>query len=134
MGNVRLTPAAAALAASCALGACATERQQVSEKEDLLAAAGFTIRPANTPQRAAAMRAFPPHRFVRQVSGQNVAYLYADPLVCNCLYVGDQQAYGRYRQEVFQRRLADEQRFAAEAYADSAFDWRPWGPGPWWGY
>ena len=74
-----------------------------------------------------------PHRFVRQANGDQVTYLYADPLVCNCLYVGDQQAYGRYRQEVFQRKLADEQQLAAivneEAAWDGPWDWGPWGPG-----
>ena len=54
-------------------------------------------------------------------------YVYADPLVCACLYVGDQAAYGRYRQEVFQRRLADEQAMTAQMN-QSAWDDGLWGP------
>lgn len=51
----------------------------------------------------------PLHRFVQRVRGDSVTYVYADPLVCDCLYVGSQEAYGRYRQHVQQQNLAGEQ-------------------------
>ena len=121
-----------ALAAACVLlSACATPQQIVQDREDLLAAAGFTLRPANTPQRQDLLRALPPNRFVQRVRGDRVIYLYADPLVCACLYIGDQAAYGRYRQEVFQRRVASDQLLAAQMNQNAAWDWGPWGPG-WW--
>lgn len=44
-----------------------------------------------------------------------------------CLYVGDQAAYGRCRQEVFQRQLADQQAMTAQMY-QNAWDEGPWGP------
>ena len=97
-------------------------------REDLLAAAGFTIRPANTPQRQDLLRTLPPNRFVQRVRGDRVLYLYADPLVCACLYIGDQVAYGRYRQEVFQRRIANDQLLAAQMNENAAWQWGPWGP------
>jgi hypothetical protein len=37
-------------------------------------------------------------------------YFYADPAVCNCLNIGDQAAYGRYRSEVLAQRVARENR------------------------
>ena len=40
--------------------------------------------------------------------------------------VGDQAAYGRYRENVFQKKLADEQQMTAQIYQ---MDWGPWGPG-----
>lgn len=126
----RLQPAPALLACCLALAACATEQQVVGDKEDMLAAAGFTIRPANTPERQASLRALPPNRLVRETKGDRVLYLYADPLVCACLYVGDQKAYSAYRLEAFQRRIADEQQLTAEMYNEQ-WDIGPWGPG-WW--
>ena len=72
-------------------------QQRVEDKEDLLAAAGFAARPANTPQRQAMLRRLPPDRFVQRARGNQFVYLFADLLVCNCLYIGDQTAYGRYR-------------------------------------
>ena len=75
-------------------GAVASCAASVREKEDMLAAAGFRLRPADTPQRVAALTALPPHRFVRRTVDGRVTYLYADPTVCRCLYVGGQEAYG----------------------------------------
>ena len=118
----------AALAACLAVSACATPQQRAENRENLLAAAGFTARPANTPERVASLRTLPANKVVRRIRGDAIRYVYADPLVCACLYVGDQAAYGRYRQEVFQRRLANEQAMTAQM---SQMDWDdgPWGPG-----
>lgn len=128
--------AAVARAAALALTgfvavACVSKQERVESKEDLLAAAGFIVRPANTPERQASLRSLPPNRFVQRAHGDRVAYVYADPLVCNCLYVGDQGAYGRYRQEVFQRNLADERQITAQTFADD-WGWGPWGMGVGW--
>jgi hypothetical protein len=112
------------------VSACISSAERVREKEDMLAAAGFTQVPANTPQRQDSLASLPPHKFVRQVRGDKVTYSYADPTICGCLYVGDQAAYGRYRENVFQRHLADEQRMTAEMNQD--LDWGLWGPG--WAY
>ena len=37
-----------------------------SQKEDLLAAAGFQVRPADSPHRVAALKLLPPNKFVRE--------------------------------------------------------------------
>ncbi|MGI4939098.1 MAG: hypothetical protein ACRYHQ_00770 [Janthinobacterium lividum] len=63
---------------------------------------------------------------MQQTRGGTVSYVYADPLVCACLYVGDQAAFGRYRQEVFQRRLANEQAMTAQMN-QMDWDYGPWG-------
>jgi hypothetical protein len=106
-----------------AVSACAS---QVQNKEDMLAAAGFTLVPANTPQRQAALTTLPAHKFARQLRNNNVVYVYPDPTIWNCLYVGNQTAYSRYRENVFQKRIADEQQMTAQMYQ---MDWGPWGPG-----
>ncbi len=111
-----------------ALAACATPQQQVEQKEDSLAAAGFSQRPANTPERQAMLNRLPPHHFVRRVRGDTVTYVYADPLVCDCLYVGSQQAYGQYKLHIQQQNLVDEQEMTAQDYSDSAWNWGGWGP------
>jgi hypothetical protein len=123
------------------LAACTA---QVAQREDLLSAAGFSFRPANTPAAAAALRALPPHKFVQQTRNGQPIWLYADPSVCGCLYVGDEAAYQRFRQMVFQKQLADEQSQAAMMNRDAAMEqnaimmnwgvWGPWAPyygGPW---
>ncbi len=118
-----IRPFVLVLAASAAAAGCAA---QVQQKEDLLAAAGFTLVPADTPQRQASLASMPPHKFSRQVRNNAVIYTYADPTICDCLYVGNEAAYDRYRQEVFAKNLANEQAMTAETYQ---MDWGGWGPG-----
>jgi hypothetical protein len=125
--------APATLACLLVLAGCESPQERVTQREDRLAAAGFTARPANTPQRQAMLNTLPPHRFLQRVHGDTVTYVYADPLVCDCLYVGTQQAYDHYRLLMQQQKIADEQELAAEQYNDAAWDWGAWGPwGPGW--
>jgi hypothetical protein len=63
-----------------------------------LADAGFVMRPANTPDKMARLRLIPPHKFVgRTKRGGLRYYLYADPVGCRCVFVGDQRAMQAYR-------------------------------------
>jgi hypothetical protein len=121
----------AVFAALVLVGGCAAV---VTDKEDMLAAAGFAYRPADTPQRIAALHALPPHKFAHQVRNGMVVWIYADPTICNCLYAGNEAAYDAYRHEVFERHIADEQAMAASMNEDAAasisMDWGPWA-GPW---
>lgn len=106
----------------------------VVQKEDMLSASGFQYRPADTPQRIAALQKLPAHRFVRQVRNGRAFWLYADPTVCKCIYAGSDDAFSAYQQAVFQQRLADENLMAARISRDAALDqlelgpWAPWGP------
>jgi len=80
MFGIRAT--SAYLIACVVLSACAA---QVQEKEDMLAAAGFTVVLGNTPQRQASLAALPPHKFSRQVRNDTGVFIYADPTICRCL-------------------------------------------------
>jgi hypothetical protein len=111
-----------------ALAACQTQQQIVTQHEDNLSAAGFVIRPANTPERQDMLHRLPAHQFVQRINGNTVHYVYADPLVCGCLYVGTQQAYNQYKLHQQQQHLADEQQMTAQTYADPAWNWGAWGP------
>ena len=117
------------------LAGCASERDTVDNTEQLLAAAGFRMQPADTPQRQAQLAAMPPHQLLTQnlkVNGQSIiGYAYADPQYCHCVYLGTPQAYQAYQQLAVQQRLAAEQVQAAEMNEDAAFDWGMWGPGYW---
>ena len=109
-----------------AIAGCASQQQLVGQKEDLLAAAGFQIRVSDTPHRLAAMRSLPPNKFVTRIRNGQPVYLYADPLVCRCVYFGTQQNWAAYRQEVLAQQLADEAQMTALMY-QSDWDMGPWG-------
>jgi hypothetical protein len=110
------------------LTACETQQQRVMQREDNLAAAGFIVRPANTPARQEMLHRLPPHQFVQRANGDVIHYVYADPLVCGCLYVGTQQAYNQFKANQLQQHLVDQQQMAAQAYSDAAWNWNAWGP------
>ena len=126
--NLKLGLAVVLLLTIDALAACETQQQIVSKHEDNLAAAGFIVRPANTPEQKAMLNRLPPNQFERQVSGNTVHYVYADPLVCGCLYIGTQQAYDQYKLHQQQQNLANEQQMTAQMYSDPAWNWGAWGP------
>ncbi|MDB5458449.1 MAG: hypothetical protein JWO72_190 [Caulobacteraceae bacterium] len=130
-----LNTSVAIAASAVALAACQTTAERIGTKEDTLAAAGFTVLPANTPQRQTELHQLPPNKFVPKTTGDTTQYVYADPVVCNCLYVGDQKAYGAYKQDVLARKIVDEQQMTAMMYQDNwdwgGWDWRPWGRAGW---
>jgi hypothetical protein len=114
---------------SLTAAACESPKQKIANKEDMLAAAGFKFKPIDSPARQAAIRQMPPNKFARQVRDGRVFYIYPDPTVCGCLYVGDQRAYGTYRANILAKSLADEQAMTASEM-DMAWDWGPWGGYP----
>jgi hypothetical protein len=121
------TSAASALCLAAA--GCTDPSQKVMSKEDMMIASGFKFVPANTPERQAAFRQLTPHKFVRQVKGDKVIYVYPDPTICVCLYVGGPKAYAAYRSRVFDKQIADEQQMTADTYSMASWDWSPWAYG-----
>ena len=62
-----------------------------------LTSSGFKVQIANDPATRKLMTSLPSHQFVvHDVAGAQ-RYLYADPNVCVCIYVGDGDAYRAYR-------------------------------------
>ncbi len=122
---LRIGSTLAALAVCAGVASCSGP---VQTKEDLMAAAGFKLVPANTPQRQASLAALPPHKFVHQVRDNVVIFVYADPTICDCMYVGNQAVYDRYRQTVLARNIANEQQMQQMMADMNQMDWSPWGP------
>jgi hypothetical protein len=128
--GARLTRLATVLSVSLlvTLSACETQRQVISKREDRLSAAGFITKPANSSERQAMLARLPPNKFVMRQHGNDTHYVYADPLVCGCLYVGTQQAFNRYKANELAEHLVDEQLLTARTYSDAAWSWPAWGP------
>jgi hypothetical protein len=111
------------------LGACAGggERPSAWEAEAMetqLRTAGFRLIPADTPDRIESMRSLPALALLRAERDGVPAYVYADPVSCRCLWIGDPASYEHLR------RLAREaERDELEAWAqDAALDWALWAP------
>jgi hypothetical protein len=115
---------------------CVSEREKWEETEQILIAAGFKMQPAETPERQMELATLPPHQVLSQQlraggGRQATGYVYADPDVCHCVFIGDDKAYQAFAQLSLQKKLADEYREASEMAENAAFNWDMWGPGFW---
>jgi hypothetical protein len=112
-------------------GCAAIRRDEAKSTESVLAAAGFRMKPADTPERLANLQAMRPRKIVPRAKDGHVVYTYADPTNCRCLYVGDEAAYQRFQQLSIQQQLAQENVMAAQMNEEAAMNWGMWGPF-WW--
>ena len=122
-----------ALALAFLMGGCAAMRQEEAQKtDDLLAAAGFKVRPADTPEKLAHLKAMQPLKVSMRTKDGRVIYSYADPYSCICVYVGGPEEYAQYqRLALRQQQVAEESLEATEVANDAATDWGMWEP-LWW--
>ncbi len=97
--------------------------------EQLLASEGFQRKVADTPEKLAHLRTLtPPRRLVAHRRDGQLAYVYADPAVCKCLYVGTPAQY----QRVIEKRLEKDELVAAQqGLDDNPVIWAIWAPWPW---
>ena len=121
----------AVLAVALLAGCTAIEKQDARKTESVLAAAGFQMKPADTPDRVAHLQLLRPFKLVPHDRNGTLFYVYADPKACKCIWVGDQAAYQRYQQLAIQQQLAQEQLMTAQMNEDAAMNWGLWGPF-WW--
>ena len=83
------------------LGGCSTiHRNEAKYERDMLVAAGFDVKPADSPERVQELHAMPPLKIVPQEKDGDLEYRLADPYLCQCLYVGDASAYENYQRLV----------------------------------
>jgi len=115
------------------LSACAAiQNQNAMDTERLLAASGFQMRLADTPDKLDHLKTLTQRRLVPHPHEGKIYYVYADATACQCIYIGNEQAYQRYQKLALQKEIAEEQRMAAEMNANASMNWGLWGPwGPW---
>jgi hypothetical protein len=81
----------------CALGALLGSAVAQLGPDMKLEDAGFVMRPANTAEQLAHIKRVPPRRFVARTKNGKRYYVYADPELCKCVFVGDGVALEAYR-------------------------------------
>ncbi|MEW6146236.1 MAG: hypothetical protein AB1598_14580 [Thermodesulfobacteriota bacterium] len=116
------------------LGACAAiQGEQSKSTEELLAAAGFQIVAADTPEEMNMLNSLTPNKVQFSVRDNKPLYWYADPYNCKCVWTGDQAAYDRYENLVYESNLVDEEQEAAMMAEQAEFGPGLWGwaGGPW---
>lgn len=94
---------------------------QADQKESMLAAAGFKMLPAETPEKLARAQSLPQLK-VKYFTARDgsVRYWMADAQFCQCVYLGSESNYQKFKELDFQARLASEQRESAELQMEAA--------------
>jgi len=119
-----------AMVAMAGLTACETLPQTpvyTAQFGDSLVAAGFMVKTATTPAQVSMLARLPQHRIVSRIKNDTVRYVFADSTLCGCLYLGDQSALDRFRNNQVAQQIYNQQQLAAIGYADALWDWGAWG-------
>jgi hypothetical protein len=111
------------LLASCAM----MEAQQTKDTEQLLSAAGFKMKLADSPAMMAHLKTLTQHKIVPHQKDGTVYYIYADAATCQCFYWGRDKSYQRFMQLQEQQNIANEERMTAEMNEQEYIDWNTMG-------
>ncbi len=109
-------------------GCAATQEKKTIKKEQMLAAAGFHVKLADTPKKLDHLKGLPQRRVFRKELDGKVYYIYADGGSCKCLYVGTEKAYQKYQDMLEQMEMAKEDIEEGEMYRDTEMNWGLWAP------
>ena len=105
---------------------------QAMDTEKLLAQARFRVLVADTPQKLAHLRTLPQQQLTSVRRAGRVYYIFADSSACQCLYIGGEEAYQRYRGLAAEQQLAQQQQIMADVAESMNWDmWGPWESAPW---
>ena len=117
-------------------GCAALKESYAKETEQLLSAAGFTIKLANTPEKLANLKLLTQDKVIQYEKDGKIYYIYANAYEKK-LYVGNEAKYNEYKKLKHQKQVSEEQvanardaLMAANEEADStaAMDWGLWAP------
>jgi hypothetical protein len=127
----RILLAAAFTAASLSgfSGCAAIRNQEAIKTERVLAAAGFQMKLADSPEKLAHLATLPQRNLAPRQKDGETWYVYADASACKCLYAGPEEAYQRYQKLALQQRISRQNEQAAEMNEDASMNWRVWGGG-----
>ena len=106
-------------------GCAAMKKSEATDTEQLLSAAGFKMKLADTPEKIAHLKTLAQLKVVPHDRNGKMYYVYADAAYCQCLYAGNQEAYQRYENLAVKQNIAQ----MNEAASMDWDMWGPWGPG-----
>ena len=102
-------------------GCAALQKSETTDTEQMLAAAGFNMRPADTPEKLAHLKTLTQRKLISHERDGKVYFVYADAANCKCLYAGNQENYQRYQSLSVKKNIA-------EMNEAAPMDWGLWGP------
>jgi hypothetical protein len=126
----------AAAAALSGTGCAAPRTEAVARDVRLRTAARVPPHPAHNPQRAAAPARHEPGHVVPVIHRDQTFYVYPDPKVCGCLYVGRPDEYDAYLRILRAKKNPQDAPLPwnADRYSNGSALLNPgiWGGWDWW--
>jgi hypothetical protein len=110
----------AAVSIVIAAGCAETPVERAKRIEPMLAAAGFHMHPADTPARQAQLKSVTPLKVRYYPHDGKLHYWFADPVYCDCIFIGDEAAYDAYQRLRLQQRMVNQEQMAAAMNEDAA--------------
>ena len=107
-------------------GCAAIEKSNATDTEQMLAASGFKMKIADTPEKLAHVKSMQQREVVTHIKDGSVYYAYADAEFCKCLYMGTEKNYQEYEKLSIQQNTA-------EMNQEADINWGPWGGWDGWG-
>jgi hypothetical protein len=123
---------AAVLTAAVFVGfsGCAGMRdREAIQTERVLAASGFRMKLADTPEKLAHLQTLPQRTLSPHKKDGAIWYVYADATACKCVYAGPEDAYQRYQKIALEQKISRQNAEAAQMDEDASMDWGMWGGG-----
>jgi len=101
-------------------GCAMIEKSDATDTEKLLAASGFKMKLADTPEKLANITAMTQRKVVPHSKNGAVYYAYADAEFCKCIYLGSELNYQEYERIAIEKNIA-------RMNEDAALNWGAWG-------
>jgi hypothetical protein len=92
--------------------------------EQMLAASGFTMQLADTPEKLEHLKTLTQRKIFTQDRNGKPYFIYADADSCKCLYAGDEENYHKYQDLLMKQDITEETKDASKNQGM----WKPWGP------
>ena len=108
---------------------CAT----TNSNSDLLSAAGFKLRPADTPKKQELLKTLTPGRLTLITWKGKQFYVQPD-VPNNLAFVGTPAEYQTYQQLRLAKQMSNDNLMAAQMNQDAMTRWNAWGPGIYGGF
>ena len=87
------------------MGCAGTGKISPFQMDEMLVQAGFQLHTADTTKKLDFLKSLPQNELVQGTYNEKVSYFYVDGSSCQCMYVGDEQAYQRFRQLVKEEQM-----------------------------
>ncbi|MGH7933689.1 MAG: hypothetical protein ACREQN_11070 [Candidatus Binataceae bacterium] len=97
--------------AACSLQESPNERAQ--RLEPILAGASFHMHLADRPVKLDSLKSMTPLKMRYYVSNDKLHYWFADPVVCQCVYIGREENYQDYERLKLRQQMVQRQERAA---------------------